>query len=563
MRSKPEPRPLPRSLVPLPDETIPGYLLRLSHRLDQSPAILARATGLANASGLLPNKPLLRLTDAALRQFAFICRLTEIEARAMPLGSLGHRYIPLDLKFQSGRAYNWTGLRSSSGIPYVRWILTRDARFCPSCLAGNSDPIQLAHGGAWKRTWRIPFVFACPDHECLLSNRCPQCDNTLPGGVGLVHRPGEVLHPAQCRSSDPDADRDSRNSRPCCGFRLDSTPAQIIDPSLREGLLALQRRLLNILLADSPDLPIVFGRPGEPERYLADLRLLMILITQTWPLARNLDRPALMNELMDQHVETCNPRTQMTAPGSDKPERRPLSDIPPSGVLACATVIAIADQLLQHPDHTRIEELIFTMTSAAQRTPATELVRRNLPFCSAAFKDGYSAHWTALKATRRPRGKPTRPAKPEERGGAGFTDALRQNVAMTAVPTWQDLVEAGWREVREDGRVREELIDAAYAEPRLRQLFPWTGMGELHFSRCTGKRWTWDIPYIQPTANGGYWISGPLRIQSVGPAWTADEAISMILEHLPPGCGPAFVGTPEELAAHEAANATYRPAAKE
>ncbi|MET9962824.1 DUF6193 family natural product biosynthesis protein [Streptomyces sp. NPDC006326] len=41
------------------------------------------------------------------------------------------------------------------------------------------------------------------------------------------------------------------------------------------------------------------------------------------------------------------------------------------------------------------------------------------------------------------------------------------------------------QKVRGDGRVRPELLEAAYAEPRLRQLFPWTGMGELHYIRCT------------------------------------------------------------------------------
>ncbi|MEU9123528.1 DUF6193 family natural product biosynthesis protein [Streptomyces sp. NPDC048506] len=120
----------------------------------------------------------------------------------------------------------------------------------------------------------------------------------------------------------------------------------------------------------------------------------------------------------------------------------------------------------------------------------------------------------------------------------------------------RDTVEAGWHAVREDGRVEDELLDAAYQEPRLRQLFPWTGMGELHFSRCTEARWTWDIPYIRPARGGGYWVSGPLRHESVGPATTVEEAVAMVVERLPPGCGPAFVGTPEELAAHEAAAPT-------
>ncbi|MFI9031076.1 DUF6193 family natural product biosynthesis protein [Streptomyces sp. NPDC053560] len=80
---------------------------------------------------------------------------------------------------------------------------------------------------------------------------------------------------------------------------------------------------------------------------------------------------------------------------------------------------------------------------------------------------------------------------------------------MSGIASGEVIVEAGWQAVRDDGGVRSELVEAAYAEPRLRQLFPWTGMGELHFSRCTEKRWTWDIPYIQPTAEDTYRVSGP------------------------------------------------------
>ncbi|MEV4251545.1 DUF6193 family natural product biosynthesis protein [Spirillospora sp. NPDC049652] len=122
---------------------------------------------------------------------------------------------------------------------------------------------------------------------------------------------------------------------------------------------------------------------------------------------------------------------------------------------------------------------------------------------------------------------------------------------MSVEPSSRAIVEAAWQAVRDDGRVRTELIDAAYAEPRLRELFPWTGMSELHFSRCTGWRWTWDIPYIQP-ARDGYWVSGPLRSQTVGPAASAAQAVAMVVERLPANCGPAFLGTSEELAVHEA-----------
>ncbi|MFE7661355.1 DUF6193 family natural product biosynthesis protein [Streptomyces celluloflavus] len=137
-----------------------------------------------------------------------------------------------------------------------------------------------------------------------------------------------------------------------------------------------------------------------------------------------------------------------------------------------------------------------------------------------------------------------------------------QDDACMDAPRGRDIIEAGWHAVREDGRVRDELLDAAYHEPLLRHLFPWTGMGELHFSRCTEARWTWDIPYIQAARGGGYRISGPLRHESVGPAATAEEAVAMVVERLPPNCGPAFVGTPEELAACEAATLTLRSASE-
>ncbi|MFJ3942286.1 MULTISPECIES: DUF6193 family natural product biosynthesis protein [Streptomyces] len=107
--------------------------------------------------------------------------------------------------------------------------------------------------------------------------------------------------------------------------------------------------------------------------------------------------------------------------------------------------------------------------------------------------------------------------------------------------------------MRADGRVRAELLGLAQAVPELRRLFPWTGMGELHFSRCTEQPWTWHIPYVQPVRGGTYWVSGPRRSQTVGPAETATLALAMVVQRLPAGCGPAFPGTAEELAAHEEA----------
>ncbi|MCH0562183.1 hypothetical protein I3F54_03030 [Streptomyces sp. MUM 2J] len=96
-----------------------------------------------------------------------------------------------------------------------------------------------------------------------------------------------------------------------------------------------------------------------------------------------------------------------------------------------------------------------------------------------------------------------------------------------------------------------ELAQAAYEQPQLRELYPWTGMWELHFSRCTEAPFSWDIPYAGPSRDGGYRVDGPSRSEQVGEAATAREAIAMVLEYLPPGCGPAFDGNAMELAAYE------------
>jgi uncharacterized protein DUF6193 len=115
----------------------------------------------------------------------------------------------------------------------------------------------------------------------------------------------------------------------------------------------------------------------------------------------------------------------------------------------------------------------------------------------------------------------------------------------------EDIIDAQWQEVLSSGRVDNELARAAYAEPRLRQLFPWVGMWELHFSRCTEHPPTWDVPYIAPRKGGGFLVAGPSRSETVGMAATAEAAAAIVVQHLPPRCGRAFLGNRHELAEKE------------
>jgi hypothetical protein len=75
-------RPLPRSLAPLPGESINGFLLRLSCRLDLSAARVAALTGLA-PQGMVPAGRMLALDPATAVAFARAARLSTSEAVAL------------------------------------------------------------------------------------------------------------------------------------------------------------------------------------------------------------------------------------------------------------------------------------------------------------------------------------------------------------------------------------------------------------------------------------------------------------------------------------------------
>jgi|CZKT01.1.fsa_nt_gi hypothetical protein len=276
--------PLPRSLDPLPAESLPGYVLRLAHRLEQAPARIADLTGLMPASRqgrLIPLRCLLRLEPLTMKNFTAATRLSEQEARALCLSSLGHRYPPLDL------AGNRAQLNSGGIIGRGSWVFTRSTRYCPACLAGNGAAIQQLHGGAWQKLWHLPVVFACTTHRRLLTVRCPQCQGLVHAGAGIIDRPAELLHPAQCRNTTTAGEAGPHPA--ACGARLDAAepdPGSPGTPDLRP-LLALQEHLLDLLQPGGPPATTSIGQEITVSRYFTDLRLVAALIRGTWPQGRH------------------------------------------------------------------------------------------------------------------------------------------------------------------------------------------------------------------------------------------------------------------------------------
>lgn len=106
-----------------------------------------------------------------------------------------------------------------------------------------------------------------------------------------------------------------------------------------------------------------------------------------------------------------------------------------------------------------------------------------------------------------------------------------------------DAVEVMWQSLLEDPHDSVRLIaQAAIAEPRLRELFPYTSHHHLCFSRCTVYPYSMDLPVVIPLGAGRYRAirrDGSLLLDDGSPA----EAVAAVATALPDDCGPAISGT--------------------
>lgn len=89
------------------------------------------------------------------------------------------------------------------------------------------------------------------------------------------------------------------------------------------------------------------------------------------------------------------------------------------------------------------------------------------------------------------------------------------------------------------------FIQVASEQPELSQLYPFNNYHSFCFSRCTGYPFTMDTPYVTPSGDGQYHVFSPNGML-LGHC-DADAAVRMVVENLPPNCGPAIPGTAEEV----------------
>ncbi|WP_369166391.1 TniQ family protein [Streptomyces sp. R28] len=340
--------PLPRSLIPLPGESLHGLILRLSHRLDQAPGHVLWRTGLTpgrRSTGLAPKRLLLMLDPSEQQRFAAATRLDPKAVDQLTL----RPYFATHPSLAEVMARPAQSPRQRFTPP--TWLLFANPRHCPQCLAGDGSEIQRRHGGAWKLQWHLPIVFACLEHRVFLQHGCLACRQrgdsrgrrVIPR---LIESPGASgLHPAQCRSRITEG-----YGAPLCQHRLDSSHPPRIE--LPPELERLQPELL-ALLEDTADPSRSLGR-------LSDLRHLSAIICATWPHSWRGDlTPAVARALS---TDLRRP----TQPGPDGSTGQHRWDCAPPSAPATAAVLSIATQLLNLP----LRELRKELQDLARHAPS-------------------------------------------------------------------------------------------------------------------------------------------------------------------------------------------------
>jgi hypothetical protein len=328
----PEHTPLPRSLLPLPGESLAGLLLRLAHRLDQRPVDIALHTGLTNGTREhLPANHLLMLAPQFRPVFTHVTKIPGQLIDDLTFCPLVTRYPPVA-----------EALTRPGGSPQLRprsyfppGLLSASTRYCPLCLAGNGSEIQRRHGGAWKTEWRLAAAFVCIEHRLFLQDTCPACSIPAHGGSQkkltlLASAATGGLHPAQCRNPRP--------GLPICGDRMDRSDhvSHTITPSAE--VIALQQRIQDLL---SPG-----HNRADSFAAFSDLQVLTAIIQATWPATATVTPEHRLASALDHHITA---QRQHDPAALTHIRRSHLWVTPPLSAPATAGLMDIAARLIALP----------------------------------------------------------------------------------------------------------------------------------------------------------------------------------------------------------------------
>lgn len=140
------------------------------------------------------------------------------------------------------------------------WRVVPGSRHCPGCLSDT--------GGRWQLAWRLPWVFACTTHHCLLADTCPGCHRRPRSRLPALTT---VATPTRCQQPVPRSDLRRAAGQRTCGAELAASTAHQL--TVDDTALGAQRTL-NELLLEHPAQAISLGVPVSVKDLFVDLAVI-------------------------------------------------------------------------------------------------------------------------------------------------------------------------------------------------------------------------------------------------------------------------------------------------
>ncbi|MFI9787949.1 DUF6193 family natural product biosynthesis protein [Kitasatospora sp. NPDC051984] len=117
--------------------------------------------------------------------------------------------------------------------------------------------------------------------------------------------------------------------------------------------------------------------------------------------------------------------------------------------------------------------------------------------------------------------------------------------------TVDQVVESQWQFKRAEAAAMEyswadsyrQLIEAAYTEPVLRALYPFTSHWGLRFSTTTGPLMAAVGPVVSANGDGDFGVGTGILAPNLGRFTTAAEAVACAVRELPSDIGPVILGS--------------------
>ena len=240
------------------DEAFASHVDRLSHRLDLPRHAIYRATGIEDtrAPTGLPGYGAF-LSAERLHAYAYATNLEPESVRSSLLLRFEGIIPEID-------RWSRTGTLALKASYAQTWLYVWGSNLCPRCLNDS--------GGAWKITWKLPWVFACLEHKLLLFGTCPGCRQRLgrPSSSGHPRVPLRqvVAQPGTCTNIVLQGNRVHE-----CGHQLTSAAAADLEGDAT--ILGTQRLVFAALNGHSLELA---GRAVTSRTFFSELRVLTQLL---------------------------------------------------------------------------------------------------------------------------------------------------------------------------------------------------------------------------------------------------------------------------------------------